>query len=711
MATKTGPIKHGTDRNDVLTTEREDEHFGVGRNNQFLGGAGNDRLKGDAANDTLDGGGGSDRVDGGSGNDLLIYTAAENRNARDAYDGGSGVDTLRLVLTRDEWIGAALQTDIARYLQFVSSHTNPSGQATGQTFGFTAFGLEATKFERLEVKVGGVFLDPRDEAVDARDDAARVGEDAARVAGNVLTGTLAGTDLVPDLVRSIQLVSGPTGGTIASSAGQYTYSGAGHGTLSLDAAGNFSYAPGAAFNRLGVGQTATETFTYRVTDADGDSDTAKLIVTIVGANDAPVAGTAIPTQTAAAGAAFSLTLPANTFTDPDGDALAYTAKLASGSALPAWLTFDASSRTFSGTPDSGDGGQTFPIRVAVSDGHGGTAFQTFTLDVRGNGIVGTEHDDTLYGTAGSDSMRGLGGNDELHGGASADRLDGGSGNDHLYGEDGDDVLDGGDGNDYVDGGAGNDVLKGGAGDDYLVDSSGNSQFFGGAGNDTIVQQSDGSANVVVDAGEGRNTITLTDINDAVVKAGSGDDTISISGFVGQYTIDAGDGRNTIDMPNAFGGMDVKSGSGNDSLWLAGSGTVHTNAGDDDITLAGFHTLDAGAGADRITIFSSAQNRITTGTGGDTIVPDALGTHIGIISDFSLADDDKLDLIRLLGSSGVNAGNLGEYVRLTPDGSGGTVVSVDFDGSGGAAPFFDVLVLEHTSGLNALDMFNSGNLLV
>ena len=55
------------------------------------------------------------------------------------------------------------------------------------------------------------------------------------------------------------------------------------------------------------------------------------------------------------GIAFSYTVPANRFADPDGDVLIYSAAQSNGSALGGWLAFDAATRTFSGTapPDRG----------------------------------------------------------------------------------------------------------------------------------------------------------------------------------------------------------------------------------------------------------------------------------------------------------------------------------------------------------------------
>ncbi|KEQ18405.1 retention module-containing protein, partial [Endozoicomonas numazuensis] len=61
-------------------------------------------------------------------------------------------------------------------------------------------------------------------------------------------------------------------------------------------------------------------------------------------------------QTATEEAAFSYTLPANAFSDDDGDSLTFSTSLANGDPLPAWLTFDTGTRTFSGIPDDPDVG-------------------------------------------------------------------------------------------------------------------------------------------------------------------------------------------------------------------------------------------------------------------------------------------------------------------------------------------------------------------
>ena len=65
------------------------------------------------------------------------------------------------------------------------------------------------------------------------------------------------------------------------------------------------------------------------------------------------------------GHAFSRTIPAKTFVDPDGDSLVVTATLAGGSALPNWLDFNATTLTFSGTPPTG--AQDLHVVVTATD--------------------------------------------------------------------------------------------------------------------------------------------------------------------------------------------------------------------------------------------------------------------------------------------------------------------------------------------------------
>lgn len=182
-----------------------------------------------------------------------------------------------------------------------------------------------------------------------------------------------------------------------------------------------------------TGNDGTDTLTsielLRFSDRDlGQSDTA------------PMVSVALTDQSIDPDALFSFTIPAGAFTDPNGDTLTYAATLEGGGSLPAWLTFDAATGTFSGTPGAGDIG-TLMIVVSASDGTESAA-DTFEIAVGGGGAIirGTKRDNNLFGTGAGESILGLGGKDKIHAGAGDDTLDGGAGRDLLWGQTGTDIF-------------------------------------------------------------------------------------------------------------------------------------------------------------------------------------------------------------------------------------------------------------------------------
>ncbi|MHC4050467.1 VCBS domain-containing protein [Bradyrhizobium sp. 25ACV] len=106
----------------------------------------------------------------------------------------------------------------------------------------------------------------------ANADAVTIGEDAAATAINVLAND-----------------ANPAGGTLrVTSVNTHGIL----GTVSIAADGhNIAYTPGAALQSLRAGQSASETFTYTVTNSAGLTSTATATVTIQGANDAAIIGT------------------------------------------------------------------------------------------------------------------------------------------------------------------------------------------------------------------------------------------------------------------------------------------------------------------------------------------------------------------------------------------------------------------------------------
>ena len=113
------------------------------------------------------------------------------------------------------------------------------------------------------------------------------------------------------------------------------------------------------------------------TDTSHLSATDTFSATVLGA---PLVTAQTPNQTWTEGKAVSLALPANTFTDPQGEKLTYTATLANGQALPAWLSFNATTETFSGTAPTT--AQSLSIKVTATDSSGLAASESFTASVQ-----------------------------------------------------------------------------------------------------------------------------------------------------------------------------------------------------------------------------------------------------------------------------------------------------------------------------------------
>jgi Ca2+-binding RTX toxin-like protein/subtilisin-like proprotein convertase family protein len=123
--------------------------------------------------------------------------------------------------------------------------------------------------------------------------------------------------------------------------------------------------------------SATRTLTWTLTDTSALSSTpVTSSVTVTPVNDAPVVSTALLDQGAAAYESFSFQVPAGSFTDADGDTLTYSTL----TALPAWLSFNPATRTFSGTPGLGDVG-TITVNVTATDPSLASTFDSFDITV------------------------------------------------------------------------------------------------------------------------------------------------------------------------------------------------------------------------------------------------------------------------------------------------------------------------------------------
>ena len=117
------------------------------------------------------------------------------------------------------------------------------------------------------------------------------------------------------------------------------------------------------------------------TDEGGKTLSKEMTVSVTEANNAPTVANTIANQSVAEDNSLNFQFDANVFSDSDvNDTISYSATLADGNALPTWLTFNASTRTFSGTPENNDVG-IIAVKVTASDAENATAFDTFNLTV------------------------------------------------------------------------------------------------------------------------------------------------------------------------------------------------------------------------------------------------------------------------------------------------------------------------------------------
>jgi len=139
-----------------------------------------------------------------------------------------------------------------------------------------------------------------------------------------------------------------------------------------------------ATQALSEGQHVKEHFDVQMTDNNGVQTVHKMTFDVQGTNDAPVVAQALTSQSVDEGNALNFALPQGTFTDVDnGNTLTLTATKADGSALPAWLHFDPTTQTFSGTPAHADDGQV-SVKVTATDASHTSVSTNFALNVVDN---------------------------------------------------------------------------------------------------------------------------------------------------------------------------------------------------------------------------------------------------------------------------------------------------------------------------------------
>jgi Ca2+-binding RTX toxin-like protein len=551
------------DKQQLITTlgfhptggEGADSLVGTSLDDSLSGNGGDDSLRGGRGNDTLIGGAGSDRyiLDQGAGDDTVIDSTAGNAENRLVF--GEGI-------TRDS----------------LSFETEASGLRIryGATDSVLLQGWSPAGGE--EVVHGVEFADGSQESLSSLlNNAPMVASplvDVATLEGDAFSwtlpdGTFADIDAGDTLSYSATLADGnPLPGWLSFDAQTGSFS----GTPTSNAAG-----------LLNLRVTAT--------DLAGASVSDSFNLTVESHNHAPTVTAVMGDQSATQDIAFSYVVPTDSFADSDpGDTLTYSATLANGAALPAWLTFNAATRTFNGTPVAASPG-VLAVRVTATDSGGLSAQSDFNLAV-GQHLRGTNSSDTMNyststfvgvplidGGAGNDTITGTAGNDIIVGGTGTDNLIGSAGNDTF-------LISGTDaGYDRFEGDAGFDVIQGSTGDDTIrlynysaaatvekIDGNGGNDVIAGtASSDTLDFSGTELVGIaMIDGGAGNDAITGSAGNDVIV-GGSGTDRLAGGRGSDTYQLGRGDGSDTIVENDATAGnadlAQFMAGISTDQIWL------------------------------------------------------------------------------------------------------------------------------------------------
>ncbi|MCK0168576.1 ExeM/NucH family extracellular endonuclease [Jannaschia sp. S6380] len=345
-------IRFGTFHDDLLTgTRGRDLLFGLWGDDTITAGGGNDIVFAGWGDDILRGGAGRDRLYGGRGDDTL-----EGGAGRDRLDGGRGTDTA---------IYAGGVADYAviqgRGDRFKVENLNDAGDVDSLR------GIERLYFAADDYTAD---LTGGNNAVLARDDTADVSADAPLVLDGLTENDF---DFDGD---ALSITGLDTAGLT--------------GMATLNADGTVSYDAQGAFDALAEGETAQTSFLYTVADGRGGSDTARVTVTVTGANDAPV----IDVATSFTVAENGVEVGRATATDVDGDAVTFSldgADAARFSIAPdGTLRFDEAP-DFE-TPGDADGDNVYDVTVVATDAGG-------LSDARDVQVTVTDEDETPAGPA------------------------------------------------------------------------------------------------------------------------------------------------------------------------------------------------------------------------------------------------------------------------------------------------------------------------
>ncbi|MBK8815397.1 MAG: DUF4347 domain-containing protein [Methylococcaceae bacterium] len=222
---------------------------------------------------------GSDATGNVLSNDTDIDTAAGSRTVTAIRTGATeGSGTAGAVGTALVGTFGTLTINSNGTYSYAVDNNNPAVQnlLPGQTL-TDSFNYTMSDGSLSDIAVLNIIIEGTNDLPVAVADTATIAEDTTTVTGDVKANDTDGDGTAAQNTVALD----PATPAIGS-----------FGTLTLNADGSYSYAldnTNAQVQQLAPGETLTETYSYILTDSNGDTSTASLTLTITGTNDLPVA--------------------------------------------------------------------------------------------------------------------------------------------------------------------------------------------------------------------------------------------------------------------------------------------------------------------------------------------------------------------------------------------------------------------------------------
>jgi Ca2+-binding RTX toxin-like protein len=752
----------------TLTGTANIDGSGNSLDNVIIGNSGGNTLTGGEGHDTLDGGGGIDTYIGGTGNDVYIIDSMSETIIED-FD--EGIDTIRSVVTVTALVSNVENVVLLGTSNLNANGNSLNNMLTGNTGANQLYGFEGNDIldggAGNDTLVGGLGDDTYviNSTLDVMTELANEGNDTVQsfithtLLANFENLTLLGTSAINATGNSgDNVINGNSAANIIiGGGGEDTMAGgAGNDTYTVDSVQDVVIELASSGTDL-VQSSISYTLTNHVenltllgsANLDGTGNGLANVIRGNSGNNTLDGGAGNDTMVGGAGddiyyvdsISDIVTEGTNAGTDTIRSYVSITALAANVENLML-LGADSINGTGNGLANviTGNAGNNILNGGVGADTMiGGLGNDTYIIDNAldvyiENANEGIDTVQTIFTTTLSNNFENLTltGTSNINGTGNAldNIITGNTGANQLYGYDGNDTLIAGGGTDILVGGNGNDTYvitaatvtitelanegidtvqssiahslsanvenltltgtahingTGNTLDNVLIGNSGNNTLIAGDGNDTLI--GGGGTDVLIGGNGDDLYIVSTPLLTITELSGGGIDTIQSSMF---YTL-----PENVEILILTGASNLN-GTGNsiNNIIIGNNAENVLSGGDGDDVLNG----------------KSGHDTLFGGLGSDTFVIERDPVYSDSIEDFSIAENDKIDISDLLSGYNPNVDDIHDFVMLE-QWQDWAELKIDMNGDGFAYQYITVAQLNNVSGLDLDTMINNGNLII